>query len=288
MVRLVALCGVFLISFSAVFVRLASVSPATAATFRCLYALPVLVLLWRLRSGRDGRGPRERWMSFLAGAALGLDLVFWHRAIDLIGTGLATVLGNTQVVFVAFLAWLVHCERPSRWALGLTPLVLVGVALLTGLGQADAYGADPAAGVIFGLLTGLSYSAFLILLRASNRGLSTPEGPLLDATAGAAVASLLAGLVEGGLDLVPHWPAHGWLFAVAMVSQVFGWLAITYTLPRLAALETSVLLLLQPLLTVLWGYLLFVERLSATQWAGAALVLAGVGSLSLLGSVEKR
>ncbi|MEM9593034.1 MAG: DMT family transporter [Acidobacteriota bacterium] len=288
MVRLVALCGVFLISFSAVFVRLASVSPATAATFRCLYALPVLVLLWRLRSGRDGRGPRERWMSFLAGAALGLDLVFWHRAIDLIGTGLATVLGNTQVVFVAFLAWLVHRERPSRWALGLTPLVLVGVALLTGLGQADAYGADPASGVIFGLLTGLSYSAFLILLRASNRGLSTPEGPLLDATAGAAVASLLAGLVEGGLDLVPHWPAHGWLFAVAMVSQVFGWLAITYTLPRLAALETSVLLLLQPLLTVLWGYLLFVERLSATQWAGAALVLAGVGSLSLLGSVEKR
>ena len=65
-----------------------------------------------------------------------------------------------------------------------------------------------------------------------------------------------------------------------------GWLLIAIVLPRLAALETSVILLTQPLLTVLWASLIFVERLSKVQWIGVALVLGGVGLLSIRGSVR--
>ncbi len=52
------------------------------------------------------------------------------------------------------------------------------------------------------------------------------------------------------------------------------------------ALETSVLLLVQPMATVLWGYLIFTEVLSAVQWGGVALVLGGVALLTVRGSVE--
>jgi len=45
-------------------------------------------------------------------------------------------------------------------------------------------------------------------------------------------------------------------------------------------LETSILLLGQPIFTVLWGVLLFDERLSILQWLGSAIVLAGVATLS--------
>ena len=41
------------------------------------------------------------------------------------------------------------------------------------------------------------------------------------------------------------------------------------------------LLLGQPVFTVIWGVLLFDERLSALQWTGSAIVLAGVGVLSI-------
>jgi drug/metabolite transporter (DMT)-like permease len=47
------------------------------------------------------------------------------------------------------------------------------------------------------------------------------------------------------------------------------------------------MLLLQPMATVLWGFLIFAEHLSAAQWAGVALVLAGVGALTVRGSVER-
>jgi drug/metabolite transporter (DMT)-like permease len=130
------------------------------------------------------------------------------------------------------------------------------------------------------------YAAFLILFRASNRERVHAAGPLLDATAGAAFGSLLFGWLDGGLTFDFGWSAHLWLLTLALLPQVVGWLLIAYALPRLPALETSVLLLMQPTLTVLWGVVLFAENLSPLQWGGAAIVIGGVGLLSIRGSVE--
>lgn len=69
--------------------------------------------------------------------------------------------------------------------------------------------------------------------------------------------------------------------ALALVCQVTGWLLIATALPRLPALETSILLLAQPIGTLLLGLAIFDERLSTIQWAGVALVLAGISVLTL-------
>jgi drug/metabolite transporter (DMT)-like permease len=289
MTRFLALAGVLCISFSAIFVRLADVSPTTAAFFRCAYAVPFLLLLWWIVRERDHRRRISRWLAFASGLILSLDLSFWHYSIMLIGAGLATVLGNTQVLFVGLAAWLLHRERPSNLALLVIPSIFVGVVLISGLGRVDAYGNDPIMGVFYGILTGISYAAFLLVFRGSNRELAPAAGPLLDATVGASIGCLVVGvLVEPSFSLAWTWPAHGWLLALALGSQVVGWLLIAIALPRLAALETSVILLLQPMLTVLWASLIFVERLSRIQWMGVALVLGGVGVLSTWGSVVRK
>jgi drug/metabolite transporter (DMT)-like permease len=287
MTRLLALLGILGISFSAIFVKQADVSPSTAAFFRTAYAVPVLFLLWALTRRRDRRSVSLRWMAVGAGLFLALDLAVWHRSIDLIGAGLATVLANTQVVFVGLAAWVIYRERPTGLAFVTIPIVFGGVVLISGLGRADAFGDDPVAGAALGVLAGLAYTGFLLVFRASNRELAPTAGPLLDATIGAAIGSLLAGAADPDFSFAFTWPDHGWLLTLAMVSQVGGWLLIAAALPRLPALETSVMLLLQPMLTVLWGLLLFAEYLSAAQWAGVALVLGGVGALTLWGSVER-
>ena len=287
MVRLWAVSGVLIISFSAIFVRLAGVTPTTSAFFRTYYALPILLVLWLLQHSSRHRPPRDRLIAIAAGVFLGLDLAFWHKAIDLIGAGLATVLGNTQVVFVGLFAWALYGERPSRWAVIAIPTVLTGVVLISGAGTQGAYGEDPRQGVIYGLLTGITYAIFLLGLRAAGRGLGTPTGPLLDATLGALIGILVVGAFGGQLDVLISWPAHGWLLAVAVGSQVVGWQLIGAALPRLPALETSVYLPLQPTLTTVWAWLLFSEDLSSPQIAGIVLVLAGVGGLSVSGIVTK-
>jgi drug/metabolite transporter (DMT)-like permease len=224
-----------------------------------------------------------------SGALLAVDLVLWHRAIDDIGAGLATVLANTQVVFVGLFAWAFQRERPTRDAFGVVPIVFLGVTLISGLGRADAYGEEPVAGVIFGVLAGLAYAGFLIGYRSSGKSQrGAPTGPLLDSTLGAAAASLAFGVLEPDFVLAPTWPAHGWLVTLALTTQVAGWLLIGIALPRLPALETSVMLMLQPMGTVLWAGILFGENLSWVQWLGVALVLVGIVILTWRGSARKR
>lgn len=274
---LAAVLGAMSIAFSGVLVRLADVEPATAAIFRCVYALPALGLI--ALAERRAYGPRpaaQVRLAMLAGVLFALDLVVWHHTIGLVGAGLATVLGNTQVVIVAVLAWLLLGERPPQRTLLALPVVLGGVVLISGVIGTGAYGANPGLGVLLGLFTGLAYAGFLMVLRRGNADLRRPAGPLFDATLVGAVASLAIGLPLGEVNLLPSWPAHGWLMALAISSQVVGWLLISVSLPRLPSALTSLLLTLQPVASVLLAMVLLSERPSAIQLMGAGTILIGL------------
>ena len=271
------LAGAVVIAFSAIYVRLAEVSPATAATFRCAYAVPLLTVLALWERRRFGpRARTSRRLALAAGVFFAADLVFWHTAIGFVGAGLATVLANLQVVLVGLVAWAVLGERPHARVLAAVPVVLVGVVAISGVVGAGAYGDDPLLGVAFGVLTAIAYAGFFLTLRAGNADPRRPAGPLLDATVTAAFVSAGAGALLGDVDLVPTWPAHGWLLALALNSQVLGWLLISVSLPRLPAAVTSVMLMLQPTTAVLLGMVLLDERPSAVQLAGVAVVVVGV------------
>lgn len=287
MIHLLALLGVVSISFSAVFVRLASVSPVTATFFRTAYALPVLVIAWLLVRRRDERSARDRWLAYGSGLILAVDLTLWHESIALIGAGLGTVITNVQVVFVALAAWALFGERPTGRTAIIITVVFGGVTLTSGLARHDAYGAAPVLGACFGAMAGVTYAAYLLVFRASNRVLAPTAGPLFDATLGAATGALLAAGFDPRFSFQPTWPAHFWLLLLALVSQVGGWWCIATALPRLPAVETSIMLLGQPVLAVVWGVVFFDERLSRVQWTGAGLVLAGVAALSTGGLVRR-
>jgi len=289
MTRLAALAGIVSISFSAIFMRLASPSPATGAFWRAAYAIPILIVAWLTVRKRDDRDGRTRMLAFAAGLLLTADLVLWQMAIDRIGAGLAVVLANFQVVFVGGLAWLLHRERPTATALAIVPIVIIGVAMISGLGRSDSYGTEPVFGTLLGLATALTYAGFLLVFRHSNRGhLAPAPGPLLDATIGTAVGGLFFGLFDSGFSLAFVWPQHGWLIGLGVLIQSIAWMFITFALPRLAALETSVLLLLQPMLAIVWARIVFSESMSPIQWLGVAVVLGGVLILALRGTVETR
>lgn len=274
--------GALAITFSAVLVRLSEASPSTAAVFRCAYAVPLLVVLAAWETRRYGPRPaRDRWIGVGAGVLFAADLVFWHHSIVNVGAGLATVLGNMQVLLVAFAAWAVLGERPERWVLAAVPVVFTGAVMISGVLESGGYGANPALGTVFGVLTTIAYSGFILVLRQVNRDVRRPAGPLLDATAVGAVAAALSGVVVGDVDLVPSWPAHAWLALLALTSQVIGWLLISVSLPRLPAALTSVLLLIQPVGAVALAAVILSEQPSTLQVGGVVVVLAGIGLATL-------
>lgn len=282
--RLMAAAGVFCISFVPILVRAAEdAGGVTIAFFRFLYALPVLAFLYWGTRIRDERPRKSRWIAVASGVFLALDLTFWHASIGLLGAGLATVVANLQVAIVALMAWALYRERPGRRAILLIPAILLGIFLISGAGSSDAYGSNPGLGTVEALLSAFFYAGFVLALRQANRGhQSPPIGPLFDSTVGAAAASLLIGLAfSPSFSLAPHWATHRWILLIAIIAQVIGWLLISRSLPNLPALDTSVLLLGQPLLAIVWGRLIYTELFGISQWIGAALVLAGLVIFSL-------
>lgn len=274
-----AFAGALVIAFSAILVDLADVTPAAAAFWRCAYAVPVLGALAWWEDRRHGPLPwRERRLLAAAGVLFAVDIVVWHYAIADVGAGLATVLGNLQVVIVPFVALAVLGERVPRSILYALPLVCAGVLLVSGALEDGAYGANPARGVLFGVATGLAYAAFLLVQRQGSMDLRRPAGALFDMSLVAAIVSLACGLVIGVDDLAPAWPSAAWLVTLALTSQVLGWLLITVSLPRLPAARTSIILTIQPVGSVVLGAVLLGQEPSGLQLCGVALILGGVVS----------
>jgi drug/metabolite transporter (DMT)-like permease len=277
-----AVLGALTIAFSAILVDLADVSPASAAFFRCLYALPALGVLAWWEDRRHGRLTwRERRLAIPAGVLFAVDLIAWNHAIADVGAGLATLVGNLQVVIVPFLALVLLGERVPRRILLSLPIVLFGILLVSGALDSGAYGVNPSRGVLFGVITALTYAAFLLIQRQGSADLRRPGGPLFDTSLVTAVLAGLYGLAIGAGDLVPAWPSAGWLILLGLTSQALGWLLITLSLPRLPAAMTSLTLTIQPIASVALGAILLGQEPSVLQLAGVACILAGLLSVAL-------
>lgn len=252
-------------------------TPSTAAFYRCAYALPPLLAISLYERRRYGsRGTRSRTLAWIAGAFFAADLILWHHSIAGVGAGLATVLGNVQVVLVPIAAWLLLSERPGARIVAAVPIVLIGVVLISGVFGEGAYGNDPALGVLFGVLTAVAYAGFLLTLRAGSADVRRSAGALFHATLAAALVVLPAGWLLGELELRTSWEAFAWLLTLALTSQVLGWLLIAAALPLAPAAVSSVALTLQPVAAVLLAIVLVDEKPSAVQLAGVAVVVVGI------------
>ena len=170
----------------------------------------------RSPSGRTGdwahvRGPFAR-AAWIGGVFFAADLVLWHYSIEYVGAGLATVLGNTQVVLVGLLAWLLFRERPSRNSLLAIPVAMVGIVLISGCARercvrratrssARSTACSP------GSPTRASCSR---CAGAPASGAGSP-GRSTTRRSPAAIFVVPIGLVIGNLDFTPGLEAQGWL-----------------------------------------------------------------------------
>jgi drug/metabolite transporter (DMT)-like permease len=265
--------GALCLSASAILLKLAATTPATATAARCLLALPVVVLL-TIPEWRRGRGLSRRGMLSAAacGALFAADMLLWTQAIPEVGAGLSTVLVNTQVAIVPLLSRLVDREPVSRRFLLALPALLTGVMLAGGVLEHGISGSNPTRGTVHAIGAALCYSGFLFLLRRGGQA-GQPMQTYAIVLATAAVLAAAVGPWWHGLNLWPGWRAVGWLTLVALTGQLLGWLLVAILSARLPSTVSSALLLLMPVGAVALGAGVLGERPSLLQLAGCALVL---------------
>lgn len=271
------LAGAVLISFAPVLVKLADVGPTPAGFYRMLLGGLILAGLVQVRRApwRGGRG--YLLLCAVAGAWFAADLAFWHRSINLVGPGLATILANFQVFVLAGFGILVLGERASPRLLIGIPTAIVGLVLMFGL-EWNTLDADYRWGVAFGLLTAVSYGSYLIALRQARRRGGATDSLATVATLSLISAAILAGLVgvERETFSVPDLPTAGILLAYAVLAQVLAWVLISSGLPHLEASRAGLVLLLQPTLAFVWDLLLFRRSTTPVELTGAVVALGAI------------
>ena len=288
----IAMFGGVVVSFAPILYALSNANPLTGAFFRMIYALPFLGFIIWFRSLDDSRSMNTRLIAIGAGLAFSLDFLSYHSAVDWIGTGIGTLIGNSQVIIVTLMSWWLFGERPNLSILISLPIVMFGLFLISGIWDDEPYGSHPVRGVIAGVFTAIFYSAFLIIYRFANRELAPATNLQFDSTVGCAFGLLILSFLPlqsihvDPINFEPTLPVHGWLLLLAILSQVVGWLAIAYSLPRLPAAYTSFAILLQPTLTIVWGIVLLFESPSIQQVIGMILILGSIIGVTVYGSVE--
>jgi len=275
--RLRLFIGAALISLSPVWVRLVDVPPTTSGFYRVLFGSVVLVI-YLLVLRKRVEFSRQAWLMLTVAALfLALDLWFWHRSIDFIGPGLATLLANFQVFIMMIAGFLFLKQTPRLKQLVAVPMALVGLALIVGLDW-NNLPADYRLGVVFGLLTAVVYAGYLLSLRQARQHSSyrVPTREIAVVSVICTVMMAASIIAEGETLVIPSYPDVGWLLAYGVLSHSLGGLFIASSLPQVTAAEAGLALLSQPTLSFIWDVVFFDRPMTSLELLGAFIALAAI------------
>jgi drug/metabolite transporter (DMT)-like permease len=267
------LAGGCAIAFAPIFVRLADTGPVASAFWRCALAVPVLWAWVAL----EKNGVRDTF-SFLPLALAGLffacDLGVWHFSILYTSVANATVLANLAPIFVTLAGWLFWRRKVTRLFLAGMFVAIAGMFVL--VGPNFAVGGRPLVGDALGALTAVFYAGYFLAIKAARDARASTARLMAWSTTITALILLPIALAMPQ-PFLPSSAAGWWvLVGLALVTQVLGQGLIAYAFAHLPASLSSVSLLIQPVMAAIFAWALFNEAIGPAQFAGAALVLAGI------------
>jgi drug/metabolite transporter (DMT)-like permease len=266
--------AVVALGFSAIFVKWANVPGAVSGFYRVALAAAVMALPVAPQAKRQWPLPkREAALAALAGLFFAGDLATWNTAVLITNAANATLFGNTAPLWVGLGALVLFKERlRAGFWIGLL-LAMLGAAIILG----TDFLTHPRLGVgdLLSLLAGVFYAGFFLTTQRARRGLSAMTSWWISAVASS--AALLAAAVALRQPLTGY-PLESYLslLALALITQVGGYLAINYALGHLPASLAAPTLLGQPVLTALLAIPLLGEGLRAAQVVGGVVVLMGI------------
>ena len=269
------------ISFAPIFVKMIDTNllgPTAIAFWRTLIGAGILFLIASIKR-QSLILPKEAMLfAILAGFIFCCDLFVWHKSILFAGAGIATILGNTQVFWMALIGVVFFQEKLSPLYLLSVFSAFIGVVLLVGIGSIENFSKEYILGIMFGLMTGIFYSGYITSIKKA--GHTTKAFSFITLIAWASLFSALFLGIAMLFESDPIMPSDSYtwfaLFGVALVAQSIGWYVISISLPKLRASQSGMILLLQPTLATIWGAMFFNERLLLLQVIGALITIMAI------------
>jgi drug/metabolite transporter (DMT)-like permease len=259
----------------------------TAWQVACLRSgIAALALLALIPSVRRGWSPRSVLVSF----AYAATMISFVLANKLTTAANAVFLQSTAPLYILLAGPLLLREPIQRRQLLFMVALATGMALILIGGQAEFQTApDPLKGNAIGFMTGVFWALTLLGLRWLGK--HHPSATTTPAAATAVVGgNLLACLITIPAALpITHITTTDWasvsflgVFQIA-VAYVF----LVRGVRRVSALEVSLLVLLEPVLSPIWAWLMHGEQPSNLALLGGVIIVVATGIYTWRGSNEE-
>lgn len=270
--RLQILAAALLFSTGGAAIKAVSLNGWQIAALRS--SIAALALFWLMPSWRRGWTRRTLWVG-LAYAATMILFVLGNRLTTAANT---IFLQATAPLYLLALGPLLLHEKISRRQIGVGVLLAAGMTLFfVGFEDPQATAPNPRLGNVLAAVAGLCWALSL----AGLRWLGRAPVPANTDPAGSAVVlgNALAGLVCLPLAL-PFGPTQtqDWLLVAYLGLFQIGlaYVFMTRGVRRIGAFEASLLLILEPVASVFWAWIVHGERPAGWALLGCAVILTAM------------
>ncbi|WP_042010857.1 DMT family transporter [Aeromonas fluvialis] len=234
-----------------------------------LAALLLLPLAW-LREPPPTRAQLVRAAG--CGTLLGASLLLWVTAIsqsDALGSG--AFIMSVATLMAPLAAWGAFRAKPGRHYWLTLPIAIAGLLLLS---------SSTHWGVSFSLFWFLAAATTLGIQLAVHRHFAQSIAPTWLTCIQLAVTGLLGTLLS---LLTEQWPeagvSHGiwgWFAASVLIATTLRYWLLTHALSKMTTAHAALMMLLEPVWTLILSTLFYSEPLGGAKLAGAGLVLGAL------------
>jgi len=243
-----------------------------------LLVLAVLVL-WQRQSLRLPAGA-WRWQMLL-GLLIATQSLCLYSAVARVPVALALLVANVFPILLALLTWALGGPRPTARTALLMGLILVGLVFVLDVpGRLSANTSIGPEWLLGVTLAFCAASVFAGALWITDHKLSQVRGSVRSLLTIFIVFSSvnlagLTGALPGGLNLPAT--STGWLaLATLVVLYGTGFIVLFISVPRLDMPRNAPVMNIEPLATLLMGWIVLDQMLSAGQVVGGVIVVTGI------------
>jgi drug/metabolite transporter (DMT)-like permease len=272
---LAILAGVLAVSFSALFVRLATAPPLIIASYRLLFTFLAIAPYALWRHWRDLVGMTQRELLFAAGSGVFLALHFatWFTSLNYTTIASSVVLVTTQPIFVVLGSYIFFRERVSRLGIIGGAIAMLG-SFIIGAGDFQV-GMTAFFGDLLALLAAVLVSGYMIVGRKLRSSVSLPAYTFV--VYGSAALVLVAISLVCGLAFAPYPATDWWLFlGLALVCTVGGHTIFNWVIRYVPASTVAVSILGESLGAIVWGAIFLREMPTMRQLVGGSVIFTGL------------
>jgi drug/metabolite transporter (DMT)-like permease len=243
----------------------------TANAVRHMVVVVLLFLFLKIRKRQLKLPPRERYTGLALGTSVFMLGIGYLNAAKYLPLSLAILIIYSAPFFVAVIARFTERE----------PITFIrSIAFIFAfLGLALALKVDSAAalnwrGVAFALIAAIGIASLITISSVTMRTADPQAVNFHCLVAGAVLFAAFLSFTGGPAASITQ---AGWVkLGVASMGLALGYITLFTGLEIIGPLKSSMLMNMEPILTIILATLLLDERLSSVQWIGAGLVIVGI------------